>query len=189
MSRSLPCVDINLLIQCDGKCGFTKTSSIELMLRRVDTQDCLIGPPNGKHRLVELGPSSALMGMAKKTKDFKSSNGGLSNDIDLQYLASTKDTKELSYMYEPSFEALQPPYNSDALLTVMNDKASDSVEPQPLSQIAQVPIMKQAAASIADVPLTAEDILKALIAQKLGKEFEQISSEVSLKALTGGWSV
>lgn len=125
------------------------------------------------------------MGMAQRTRDSKVGTGEISTDLNLQFWASTKDSKELCYEYEPATPCVQVP---DA-----ENRGSDTPIDIPLSpQVSKQPqappkaSLPLAAASIADVPLSAGDVVRALVARKLMKEMEQVSASKSIKALSGG---
>lgn len=156
-------------------------------VRWIETQDCLLTARDGVSRYVELGPARTLMGMAQRTRDSKVGTGEISTDLNLQFWASTKDSKELCYEYEPATPCVQVP---DA-----ENRGSDTPIDIPLSpQVSKQPqappkaSLPLAAASIADVPLSAGDVVRALVARKLMKEMEQVSASKSIKALSGGRS-
>jgi fatty acid synthase subunit alpha len=134
---------------------------------------------------VELGPAKTLVGMAQKTRDMKLGTGEMPIDFDMQLLASTQNAKELCYEYEPAASSSQA---SSEDITPPISSMEVPMTPQ-LSQQPQIPAsacLPVAAASIADVSISAEDIVRALVAQKLMKEMEHIPFGKSIKTLSGG---
>jgi fatty acid synthase subunit alpha len=124
--------------------------------------------------------------MAQRTRDFKIGNGEISADLELQFWASTKDSKELSYEYEPATLSVHISDIEDASRSTAIDTASSPLvieQPQAPTKPSSLPL---AAASIADVPISAGDIIQALVARKLMKNIEQVSPGKSIKALSGG---
>ena len=71
------------------------------LVTRTDTQDTLLSGPNAVSRLVELGPSKVLANLGQKTLSRKIACGEVPADTSVQFLASTLDTKELCYEYDP----------------------------------------------------------------------------------------
>lgn len=133
--------------------------------------------------MVELGPSSTLVGMARKTIQGQIAAGRRVAD-GTQLLASTQHMGRLSYQYEhpPIFEtspvletastAIVP---QQAALASQNDVSTTVL---PLRVVAEIP----------DVPIHAADIVRALIARKLKKPMVEISVSRSLKELCNGKS-
>lgn len=124
--------------------------------------------------------------MAQRTRDFKVGNGEISTDLELQFWASTKNSNELSYEYEPAISSVHTSDAEDASrITPINVASSPLVteQPQAPTKPASLPL---AAASIADVPISAGDIIQALVARKLMKNIEQVSPGKSIKTLSGG---
>ena len=85
------------------------------------------------------------------------------------------------------------------LPSVQVDEAGSQLESSPIA-VTSPPLLHEgaqdlargslplAAPSIADVPLSAGDIVQALVARKLCKKMEQVSPSKSIKALSGGKS-
>ena len=136
---------------------------------------------------MELGPAKTLTGMAQRTYESKVATGEISTDPELQFLASTKESKELCYEYEPMLPSVQV-HEAESL----SESSTIDVKSPPLLLEEPRNLAKEslplAAPSIADVPLSAGDIVQALVARKLCKKMEQISSSKSIKALSGGKS-
>ena len=126
------------------------------------------------------------MGMAQKTRDILVGSGTLPISSEMQFLASTQNAKELCYQYKPAI--------SDEELVGEIPEATPISAENPLQQKpaphTQLPVSlgsaPVAAASIADVPISAEDVVCALVAQKLKRAIEQIPHNKSIKELSGG---
>jgi fatty acid synthase subunit alpha len=130
---------------------------------------------------VELGPSKTLINMGQKTIKRKIASAERPVDSRVQFLASTQDTKELCYEYdmpasleEEALEDKQPSLEaSPPLLERIRNTQPPSA--------ASVPTV-----TIEDVPLSGEEIVRALVARKLKKPIAQISTSKSVKELCGG---
>ncbi|KAJ9660489.1 hypothetical protein H2201_006911 [Coniosporium apollinis] len=153
-------------------------------VRWIETQNCLFTQQDSISRFVELGPAKTLVGMAQKTCDMKMTMGELPLTSEVQFLASTQNRKELCYEYEAT--ALQPDTSDeDQVAPPVDATAPSRADPPPVSISHPVPV---AAASIADVSVSGEEIVRALVAQKLKKPIEQILTSKSIKELSGGKS-
>ena len=130
---------------------------------------------------MELGPSKVLIGMAQKTMKRKIASAERPVDSSLQLLASTQDLKELCYEYdmpasleEDATEELKPsPEAPPPLLELTR-----TLSPQSSASVATV--------NIEEVPLSAEEIMRTLVARKLKKPIAQIPTSKSTKELCGG---
>lgn len=123
--------------------------------------------------------------MAKRTVDTKFADADLSRSVERRFLSSNQDSKELCYEYDPPQEAslnadtdITAGHVSDAGVTATPSKAE-------LPAPAALPV---AAALVADIPMTAKNVIQCLVAQKLRKEFEKVSEDRSIKELCGGKS-
>lgn len=136
---------------------------------------------------MELGPAKVLAGMAKRTRDAKFAIKDMSISLERQFLASTQDTKDLRYEYDPPVPELEDPeenISKSGSAELLSPPAEATTAPPTLStQAAAV-----AATSVAEVPTSAQEIVCALVAHKLKKEIEQLQSGSSVKELTGGES-
>jgi len=132
-------------------------------------------------RLVELGPSPTLTGMATRTlkAKYETLDGSISRTRAI--LCHSKNVKEIYYQYEDEAEA--PPAES----------ASDAAPSAPAAAAAPTAPVAVAAptgpvASIEDVPVKAIDILLVVVAQKLKKRVDEIPLSKTIKDLVGGKS-
>jgi fatty acid synthase subunit alpha, fungi type len=130
---------------------------------------------------VELGPSKTLINMGQKTIKRKIASAERPVDSRVQFLASTQDTKELCYEYDMPVSLEEE---------ILEDKQPSLKASSPsLERIRNTP--PPSAASVAtviieDIPLSGEDIVRALVARKLKKPIAQISTSKSVKELCGG---
>ena len=135
---------------------------------------------------MELGPSTVLSNMAKKTRDTKYLKRDILLCLDRQFLASTQDVKQIQYQYAEE-ELLEPeeseePGNPPSSATL--NPVAENMEHEALDLAPQANAV--AATSIADVPVTSLEILKALIAYKLRKPVGQVPTMKSIKDLSAG---
>ena len=153
---------------------------------RIDTQDVLFERGTAIERFVELGPSKVLVNMAKKTRDSKYFKRDTLLCLDRQFLASTQDVKQIQYQYAeeeaPVHEESEEP--EDLPSSATPNPVAEIMEHEPLDLAPQANAV--AASSIADVPVTSLEVIKALIAYKTRKPVGQISSLKSIKDLSAG---
>ena len=123
--------------------------------------------------------------MAKRTRDSKFAIKDMSMSVDRQFLASTQDSKDLQYEYDP------PGPQVEDIEDDTPEVGPPAVEPRPaVTNTAPPKLSPQAATvaatSVAEVPTSALEIVCALVAQKLKREIEQLQVSSSIKELTGG---
>jgi fatty acid synthase subunit alpha len=149
-------------------------------VRWIQTQDLLFTTFNFE-RLVELGPSPTLTGMATRTlkTKYETLDGSVSRNRSI--LCHAKNVKEIYYQYEDEIEAPA----SD--VTVDVPVATTLVTPVTTSTAVSTP-SSGPVASIEDAPIKAIDILLVIVAQKLKKRVDEIPFSKSIKDLVGGKS-
>jgi fatty acid synthase subunit alpha len=148
-------------------------------VRWIETQDRLFTEFSFE-RLIELGPSPTLTGMATRTLKAKYETADDSVSRSRTILCHAKNVKEIYYQYEDELDA---PSSEEA--------TSDSSSPvTPATSVAQAaPVAASGpAASVEDVPVKAIDILNVIVAQKLKKRVEEVPLSKSIKDLVGGKS-
>jgi fatty acid synthase subunit alpha len=148
-------------------------------VRWIQTQDLLFMQYNF-HRLIEVGPSPTLTGMALRTlkAKYERIDGSLSKTRAI--LCHSKNGKEIYYQYEDAVEAPV-------------DDSADVPAPAHVPVVATPVVTPSATASgpalsIEDVPIPATDILLVVIAQKLKKKVDEIPISKTIKDLVGGKS-
>ncbi|KAF8638240.1 hypothetical protein AX17_002262 [Amanita inopinata Kibby_2008] len=149
-------------------------------VRWIQTQDCLF-KDFAFERLIELGPSPTLTGMATRTLKAKYETEDDSVSRTRTILCHAKNVKEIYYQYEDEVEAPsegdpEPAQSSPAPL-------STASIPTPVTVVPSGPV-----ANVEDIPIKAIDILSVIIAQKLKKKVDELPLSKSIKDLVGGKS-
>ncbi|KAF7546584.1 hypothetical protein G7Z17_g8331 [Cylindrodendrum hubeiense] len=127
-------------------------------VRWIETQDVFLGDRTAE-RVVEIGPADTLGVMAKRTLASKYEVNDAAKSVQRQILCYNKDAKEIYYEADPVED-----------------------EPEPVAA------PSRPAAAIADEPVQAVDIVRALIAQKLKKPLLEVPLSKAIKDLVGGKS-
>ena len=132
-----------------------------LPVRWIETQDLLFTSFNFK-RLIELGPSSTLTGMATCTlkAKYETLDGSVSRTRAI--LCHSKNIKEIYYQYEDETKAPPAESASDAAAAPSAPAAAAAAPTTPVAVAAP----SGPVASIEDVPMKAIDILLVIIAQR-----------------------
>ncbi|KAI7904710.1 fatty acid synthase [Cokeromyces recurvatus] len=152
-------------------------------VRWIETQDQLF--KNYKiERLIEVGPSPTLSGMAARTLNLKyqAYDNALSNRR--QNLSIAKDSKEIYYEFENAVEEEAAPAES----TPAAPAATAAAPAAPVAVAAAPAPSAGPAAAISDVPVTATEVIHAVIAQKLKKTMDEVPLSKAIKDLVGGKS-
>ncbi|KAE9977434.1 hypothetical protein BLS_001417 [Venturia inaequalis] len=153
-------------------------------VRWIETQDVILGE-NTTERIVEIGPADTLGVMAKRTLASKYEAHDAALSLQRQILCYNKDAKDIYYDVEPEEEEAAAPAASSG---------DSAPAPQGSAPAAAVPVAAAPppgagpAAAVADEPVTATDILRALVAQKLKKALMDIPLTKAIKDLVGGKS-
>ena len=148
-------------------------------VRWIETQDVILAEKTTE-RIVEIGPADTLGGMAKRTLASKYEAYDAALSVQRQILCYNKDAKEIYYDVDPVEEepaAPEPAPTSAPSSTAVSAPAV--VAPPP-------PSNSGPAAAVADAPVSAVDIVRALIAQKLKKPLAEIPLSKAIKDLVGG---
>ncbi|KAG8889684.1 3-oxoacyl-[acyl-carrier-protein] synthase [Tulasnella sp. 332] len=172
----------------DRRQELTYTILVELLayqfaspVRWIETQD-LFFQTYKFERLVEVGPSPTLTGMATRTlkAKYEHSDGALNTTRAI--FCSSKNQKEIYYNFEDEPEAAAAAEEAPA--------AAAPVAASSAPVAAAVPVAASAgpAASIPDEPLKAVDTLRVIIAQKLKKKVDEVPLSKTIKDLVGGKS-
>jgi len=151
-------------------------------VRWIETQDVIFDAGMKVERLIEIGPSPTLAGMAQRTLKSKYESYDQALGLQRQVLAYSKEGKEIYYNVDspaPVEEAAPAP-------TVPAPAAPAPAAPAPVAA-APAPSAGPAVA-IVDAPVKAVDIVHTVVAQKLKKSIEEISSSKAIKDLVGGKS-
>ena len=151
-------------------------------VRWIETQDVILAERNTE-RIVEIGPADTLGGMAKRTLASKYEAYDAALSVQRQILCYNKDAKEIYYDVDPVEEEPTPVNSNTGIPTPATSSSSPALVPTP---VAAIPSSTGPAAAVADAPVTAVDIVRALIAQKLKKPFAEIPLGKAIKDLVGG---
>lgn len=150
-------------------------------VRWIQTQDRLF-TEYAFERLIELGPSPTLTGMATHTLKAKYETQDDSISRTRTILCHAKNVKEIYYQFEDELDA---PSASDS------DAEASSSAPAPAAAAAALVVVAAPsgpAVTIEDAPIKAIDILTVIVAQKLKKRVDEVPLSKSIKDLVGGKS-
>lgn len=155
-------------------------------VRWIETQDVILAERNTE-RIVEIGPADTLGNMAKRTlaSKFEAYDAALS--LQRQILCYNKDAKEIYYDVDPvEEESAAAPVSSGGSPTSSSTPASAPSVPIQARPSPPPPSGGAPAAAVADVPISAIDIVRTLVAQKLKKPIGEIPANKAIKDLVGG---
>jgi len=151
-------------------------------VRWIETQDVILGE-NTTERIVEVGPADTLGVMAKRTLASKYEAHDAALSLQRQILCYNKDAKDIYYDVEPEEDEPAPTAAGDA--APASSSSSAPAAAAPVAVAASAPSAGPAAA-VADEPVSATDIVRALVAQKLKKPLMDIPLSKAIKDLVGG---
>jgi len=149
-------------------------------VRWIETQDVILGEKRTE-RIVEVGPADTLGVMAKRTLASKYEAHDAALSLQRQILCYNKDAKDIYYDVDPVEDEPEPAASgsSDAPAALSSAPAAVAAAPAPAASAGP-------AAQVPDAPITATDILRALVAQKLKKPLLDIPLSKAIKDLVGG---
>jgi fatty acid synthase subunit alpha len=136
-------------------------------------------------RMIEIGPNNTLAAMAKKTLASQYSVTESIRPRKREILCHATDAAQI---FEETAVA-------DIVVPEKNETAQKSIVPPPpppkaeAAPVVAAPPPQQAAAAmreIADVPISAGDLVTAIVSSKLKKASDEINGTQSIKTLTGG---
>lgn len=149
-------------------------------VRWIETQDKLFNDFKFE-RLVEIGPSPTLTGMASRTLKAKYEAQDITESVRRAILCHAKNTKEVYYLFED--EAAEESIPAPAVTS-----AAPAAPVAAAAAPAPVASSSGPAAEIPDAPLKAVDTLRIIIAQKLKKSVNEVPLTKTIKDLVGGKS-
>lgn len=145
-------------------------------VRWIETQDVFLKDFNTE-RVVEIGPSPTLAGMAQRTLKNKYESYDAALSLHREILCYSKDAKEIYYTPDPSeLAAKEEPAKEEAPAPTPAASAPAPAAAAPAA----------AAAEIADEPVKASLLLHVLVAHKLKKSLDSIPMSKTIKDLVGG---
>ncbi|KAI0389104.1 fatty acid synthase subunit alpha [Xylariaceae sp. FL0594] len=153
-------------------------------VRWIETQDVFLAEKTAE-RIVEVGPADTLGVMAKRTLASKYEAFDAAKSVQRQILCYNKDAKEIYYDVDPVEEEPEP--TPGAAESSSSQPAAPAAAAAAAPAPAPIPSAGPAAA-VEDAPVTALEIVRALIAQKLKKPFLEVPLAKAIKDLVGGKS-
>lgn len=150
-------------------------------VRWIETQDVILAEKRTE-RIVEVGPADTLGGMAKRTLASKYEAYDAALSVQRQILCYNKDAKEIYYDVDPVDEEASPAEGATETPSLPSLPAT-TVAP---AAVAAAPPNSAPAAAVADSPVSAVDIVRSLVAQKLKKSLAEIPLNKAIKDLVGG---
>lgn len=155
-------------------------------VRWIETQDVFLAEKTAE-RIVEVGPADTLGVMAKRTLASKYEAFDAAKSVQRQILCYNKDAKEIYYDVDPIEEEPEP--TTAASSSDASAPAAAAAAPAAAAPAAAAPAPSAGpAAAVPDAPVSAMDIVRALIAQKLKKPLAEIPLSKAIKDLVGGKS-
>lgn len=148
-------------------------------VRWIETQDVILAEKRTE-RIVEIGPADTLGGMARRTLASKYEAYDAATSVQRQILCYNKDAKEIYYDVDPVEEEPEPTEPSTS-----TPVPSAPAAPAPAAAAAP-PQNAGPAAPVEDAPVSAVDVLRTLVAQKLKKGLTDIPLSKAIKDLVGG---
>lgn len=150
-------------------------------VRWIETQDVILAEKRTE-RIVEVGPADTLGGMAKRTLASKYEAYDAALSVQRQILCYNKDAKEIYYDVDPVEEEASSAEGASASPSLPSLPAKTSAP----AAVAVAPPSSAPAVAVADCPVAAVDIVRALVAQKLKKPLTEIPLSKAIKDLVGG---
>lgn len=152
-------------------------------VRWIETQDVFLKDHNTE-RVVEIGPSPTLAGMALRTIKAKYESYDAALSLQRQVLCYAKDPKEIYYTPDPP----APEEPKEAPKEEVKEAAS-AAPAAPAAPVAAAPAAPAGPVeSIPDEPVKASILLHVLVAQKLKKPLDAVPMSKPIKDLVNGKS-
>lgn len=151
-------------------------------VRWIETQDVILAEQRTE-RIVEIGPADTLGGMARRTLASKYEAYDAATSVQRQILCYNKDAKEIYYDVDPVEEEPEAPTAPAATSASPAAVAAAAAAP---AAAAPPPPSAGPAAAVEDAPVTAVDVLRTLVAQKLKKSLADVPLSKAIKDLVGG---
>ncbi|KAJ5594568.1 uncharacterized protein N7459_000776 [Penicillium hispanicum] len=153
-------------------------------VRWIETQDVVLAEQRTE-RIVEIGPADTLGGMARRTLASKYEAYDAATSVQRQILCYNKDAKEIYYDVDPIEEE---PVAEPAGAAPTVAASATAVASAPAAAAAPPPPSSGPAAAVEDAPVTAVDVLRSLVAQKMKKGLADVPLTKAIKDLVGGKS-
>jgi fatty acid synthase subunit alpha, fungi type len=150
-------------------------------VRWIETQDVILAEKTTE-RIVEIGPADTLGVMAKRTIASKYEAYDAAKSVQRQILCYNKDAKEIYYDVDPVEDEPESAADAGAAPAASASPSSSA----PVAAASPPPPSAGPAAQVPDAPVSAVDIVRSLIAQKLKKPLTEIPLSKAIKDLVGG---
>ncbi|KAJ5674929.1 Acyl transferase/acyl hydrolase/lysophospholipase [Penicillium maclennaniae] len=168
------------------------------LLDRIATQDVFLKEYNVE-RFIEIGPADVLTGMLKKTVALYFKSHDAARHMKRRFLSYAQNAPEIQYLLEAApVAAAESKKSTGVSATLPTTQAATAaaatvtVHPTTAPSEVQADITASAqvtnAAPIPDTPVDAKDILVAIIASKLRKNYGELDTQQTIKALANGRS-
>ena len=148
-------------------------------VRWIESQDVILAEKRTE-RIVEIGPADTLGGMARRTLASKYEAYDAATSVQRQILCYNKDAKEIYYDVDPVEDEPESQAATESAAPATS-AAAPAVATAPAPPAGAGP-----AAAVEDIPVTALEILRVLVAQKLKKGLTDIPLTKAIKDLVGG---
>jgi fatty acid synthase subunit alpha len=156
-------------------------------VRWIETQDVFLKDYNTE-RVVEIGPSPTLSGMANRTIKAKYESYDAALSLQREVLCYSKDAKEIYYTPDPADLAAATEAASTSAPSTSEAAPAAAAAAAPVAAAASAPAPSGPVAEIPDEPVKASLLLHVLVAQKLKKGLDQIPLSKAIKDLVNGKS-
>lgn len=150
---------------------------------RIETQDVILSD-HAAERLVEIGPSDTLGGMARRTLASKYEAYDAAQSLQRQILCYNKDAKEIYYDVDLVEEEETKPEEASG----SSPAPAAGAAPQAAVAVPAGPAPSGPVAQVDDAPVQAVDVVRSIIAQKLKKSMADIPLSKAIKDLVNGKS-
>lgn len=163
-------------------------------ISRIDTQDLILGDRPNVQRFIEIGPSKVLSTMAGKTLNRKFLSQDRSRVVKRQFLSDSADTKAVYYEYDENDSMEEETSEPSSTQSTNQQPAQVTVPPpaEPVRLQTSAPsahtTSSETSKPIEDVPLSATDVVLALVAQKFKQPTDELPVDKSIRDLSGGES-
>lgn len=156
-------------------------------VRWIETQDVVLGEKTTE-RIVEIGPADTLGGMAKRTLASKYEAYDAARSVQRQILCYNKDAKDIYYDVDPVEEepASESASAGQDATSTPQQPAATAAATAPAANPLPTQTAAGPAAAVQDAPVSATDIIRTLVAQKLKKPLLDIPLSKAIKDLVGG---
>jgi len=154
---------------------------------RIETQNELLETASASQRYIEVGPSTVLAAMARKTAVQKFGPAKDSWWTNREFLSYADDKESIYYEYKPATEfADLDSENQLQTPTLLPGLEPRSMPEEPPPMVRRDDKQSSLPTMDIDVPLTALNFVLSLTAQKLKQPFDVVPTHKSIRDLSRG---